>query len=187
MHTHWRCSKITAFLFWFSSKPFVELWFGTLIRSITNLYDEDTIGWYNNSCGKRAYLESAKGIIVTVISASLKSLHSCSDFLQKPLWRFDLKLSHKKHFCMTKCYWDLEKKPLYDIIIAVESVLTLRILHSHQPNSPQVGRKYLRPDNKKHFEEEDNWSVASSYPFCSLDLRISFSFHMQFDYSFLAF
>ncbi|XP_057495358.1 protein WVD2-like 1 [Actinidia eriantha] len=31
-----------------------------------------------------------------------------------------------------------------------------------QPNSPQVGRKYLRPDNKKHFEEEDNWSVASS-------------------------
>ncbi|XP_057502211.1 protein WVD2-like 1 [Actinidia eriantha] len=30
-----------------------------------------------------------------------------------------------------------------------------------QPNS-QVARKYPRPDNKKYFEEEDNWSVASS-------------------------
>ncbi|KAJ7973503.1 protein WVD2-like 1 [Quillaja saponaria] len=31
-----------------------------------------------------------------------------------------------------------------------------------QPNSPFSSRKSLQPDNKKHHEDEDNWSVASS-------------------------
>ncbi|KAK9292035.1 hypothetical protein L1049_019989 [Liquidambar formosana] len=33
---------------------------------------------------------------------------------------------------------------------------------SSQPNSPLVSRKSFQPDNKKHLDEEDNWSVASS-------------------------
>ncbi|GAV74195.1 TPX2 domain-containing protein [Cephalotus follicularis] len=31
-----------------------------------------------------------------------------------------------------------------------------------QPNSPQISRKLYQPDNKKHPDEEDTWSVASS-------------------------
>ncbi|XP_038684527.1 protein WVD2-like 2 [Tripterygium wilfordii] len=31
-----------------------------------------------------------------------------------------------------------------------------------QPNSPSTARKPLHPDNKKHIDEEDAWSVASS-------------------------
>lgn len=35
-----------------------------------------------------------------------------------------------------------------------------------QPTSPLVPRKPLQPDNKKHPDEEDSCSVASSYPLC---------------------
>lgn len=41
-----------------------------------------------------------------------------------------------------------------------------------KPTSPLVPRKPLQPDNKKHPDEEDSCSVASSYPptFCSLNV-----------------
>jgi hypothetical protein len=37
-----------------------------------------------------------------------------------------------------------------------------------QQNSPSTARKPLHPDNKKHHDEEDSWSVTSSYPLSDL-------------------
>lgn len=42
---------------------------------------------------------------------------------------------------------------------------------SFQPTSPQSSsRKGSQPDNKKHADEEDNFSVTSSYPWLMFEI-----------------
>lgn len=54
-----------------------------------------------------------------------------------------------------------------DIVLSVFNEITdmPNLFHfPFQPSSPFSPRKSLHYDDKKHLDDEDNWSVTSSYP-----------------------